>query len=846
VSVLSWNVHGLKNYLCDPDFLALICNYDVIILSETWTNSNDPFSLDIDGFVSDHVYGRKSASKRGRCSGGVSVYYRSNLKDHISVTEKCSNNIVWVKLSGSLFDFDCDVIVGGVYIIPEYSKARRTEDADCFELLEQGIVKYNDSKLIILGDFNARTGTRTDDLELLRPDRFVDTTWSVPDVNIDTRVSQDHVIDTRGRRLLELCKSTGLMLANGRLGSDNNLGQLTFTGSNGSSVVDYCMLRPDDCTHITEFNVLSFNEFSDHAPLSLSICCVEPIVNIHAAKTEETCVNKIVWDESKADQFRGDLLENVHCLDSLTTRLNECGEEGEISTIVSDFSEFVFNHAFSNCGLKYTTGKQKRPNRRPTNTWFNSDCVQARIKFCRARNSYLRHKSDENRKCFVKCRSHFNSVKRKARISHKYDEGRKLSKLARTNPRKFWKIVKKGKQKKDVDSNVTADDFLSHFTDVFGGDDDGHRDDIAESECPVTEPELDEPISMDEVEHVIKSLQKQKSCGLDAICAEVYQSAFDILSPFIVTLFNMLFERGIYPRSWADGLIIPVHKKGETDNVNNYRGITLVNVISKVYSHVLTARLYTWAENYDNISVNQFGFQRKKSTADCIFVLHSIIAKVLGSGNKLYCAFVDFQRAFDNVDRNLLWYKLVQEGVSTKMLAAIKAIYHTVRSCVKYNDCMSEFFLSHCGVKQGEPLSPFLFVMFINDMVANINHDLNDIVDVHELQLFLLLYADDSVIFAKSKESLQAMLNDLNEYCCTWGLTVNTAKTKIMIFENGRKTDACFCYDQTMLDVVDSFNYLGITLFKNGGWYRTQKCLRDRGMYALHKLFNILDLTREG
>jgi hypothetical protein len=103
---------------------------------------------------------------------------------------------------------------------------------------------------------------------------------------------------------------------------------------------------------------------------------------------------------------------------------------------------------------------------------------------------------------------------------------------------------------------------------------------------------------------------------------------------------------------------------------------------------------------------------------------------------------------------------------------------------------MSECFLSHFGVKQGEPWSPFLFVMFIKYMVANINHDLNDIVDVLELRLFLLLYADDSVIFAKSKKYLQAMLHD-----------------------------ACFCYDQTVLDVVDSFNYLGITLFKNGGWY---------------------------
>jgi hypothetical protein len=212
--------------------------------------------------------------------------------------------------------------------------------------------------------------------------------------------------------------------------------------------------------------------------------------------------------------------------------------------------------------------------------------------------------------------------------------------------------------------------------------------------------------------------------------------------------------------------------------------------LAKIYSQLLLNRLTIWANEHDKILKNQFGFQKGKSIIDCIFILHSIIAKVINSGKKLYCIFIDYQQCFDKIERSFLWQKLISENVSLKLVNAIKSMYKTVKSCVSYKNSYSEYFSSNIGLKQGDPSSSLLFMLFVNDITQYVNSD-------HD----------------GSQVSLQLMLNDVVNYYNIWGLKINTTKTKAMIFERGRHTKFDFYIDNTLIEIVPSFKYLGITLF---------------------------------
>ncbi|XP_045185370.2 uncharacterized protein LOC123543357 [Mercenaria mercenaria] len=149
------------------------------------------------------------------------------------------------------------------------------------------------------------------------------------------------------------------------------------------------------------------------------------------------------------------------------------------------------------------------------------------------------------------------------------------------------------------------------------------------------------------------------------------------------------------------------------------------------------------------------------------------------------------------------------------------------------------------GVKQGDPASSILCLFFLNDIVNNVNTNIDGILNIDDLQLFLLLFADGAVVFAHDPNSLQSMLNDIEEYSNLWGLRLNVNKTKVMIFEKGRHTHFGFYLYNNRIELVDAFKYLGVYLYKNGNWNRTQKRIAQHGSYSLHNLFvvcNQLDL----
>ena len=124
-------MNGLKRKLCDPDFLEFLNNYDIIFLCETWLAKTDDLNLDINGFESEHLFGNKSKNtKKGRFSGGISIYFKSCLSTHVKIVEKEQSGLIWLKINGNIFKFNDDVYICNVYISPNNSKVINTDDFD--------------------------------------------------------------------------------------------------------------------------------------------------------------------------------------------------------------------------------------------------------------------------------------------------------------------------------------------------------------------------------------------------------------------------------------------------------------------------------------------------------------------------------------------------------------------------------------------------------------------------------------------------------------------------------------------------------------------------------------------
>ena len=195
----------------------------------------------------------------------------------------------------------------------------------------------------------------------------------------------------------------------------------------------------------------------------------------------------------------------------------------------------------------------------------------------------------------------------------------------------------------------------------------------------ITVNELDRDFSVEEIDKAINVLKCRKSPGVDLLVAEIFIEGRTILSPILCKLFNFMHENSFYPDSWAKGIVVPTPKKGNKNDVKNYRGITLTSVFSKIFSNLLDTSLRTWAEENHVLSEMKFGIRKQKSTIDCVFILLSIVNKIITKEKKkMYCAFVDFKKAFDLVYRDGIWYKFLHSGTSSKFVKMLKAIYKKV------------------------------------------------------------------------------------------------------------------------------------------------------------------------
>ena len=267
------------------------------------------------------------------------------------------------------------------------------------------------------------------------------------------------------------------------------------------------------------------------------------------------------------------------------------------------------------------------------------------------------------------------------------------------------------------------------------------------------------------------------------------------------------------PSLWGKGIISPIPKNaaGDPRIPMNYRGISLLPVTAKLYSACILNRISKYLEDNDMLCNEQNGFHPRRSCLDHIFSLHNICKVRKNLKLETFLTFIDFRKAFDCVHHDFMWHKLIEKGITGNIYHAIKGLYANPMSCVRIGGHLTEWFPITAGVTQGDSLSPVLFSLFIDDLAYEISK-LDCSVMIGGLQVPLLMYADDMVLMAPTREKAQKQLDALHQWCSKWWMNINPEKSQSIHIRNPQRPrcpENLKCGDK-VIEFVSKYKYLGV------------------------------------
>ncbi|CAK1597320.1 unnamed protein product [Parnassius mnemosyne] len=327
---------------------------------------------------------------------------------------------------------------------------------------------------------------------------------------------------------------------------------------------------------------------------------------------------------------------------------------------------------------------------------------------------------------------------------------------------------------------------------------------------------------------IINKLNENKSAGWDNISAKYIKHVKGKITPIITHLINQSIETCNYPDLLKIGVIRPIHKKGSYDNPNNYRPITILSSIDKVIERYIGDTLSKYLAQNKIINCKQFGFQKNKSTSQLLAKFTNEVNLHLNERRHVIAVFIDFSKAFDVLNYNILFSKLEQNGIQGPALNWFKN-YHTNRhTVVKVAGEYSNKVFTSQGTAQGSIIGPSEYLLYVNDM-CNIFKDCS-----------IYQFADDTCLITahnnlfKAQELMQHNYDQLCKWAHDVGLVINTQKTKLMhIHSSYIKYDtqptiiahehSCLHQQYTKcncnpLEMVDQHMYLGLIIDSKFNW----------------------------
>ena len=537
-----------------------------------------------------------------------------------------------------------------------------------------------------------------------------------------------------------------------------------------------------------------------------------PFVNILLSKPNHYSFKRTVYDYSNLNSNKcNEELARANLLDIVNTP--------NLDDAAQLFSDTVLNTS-SKCMPVKTVIIRTRDA-----AWVNDDI---RI-LCKNKNkAHKRAKSSNSCRAWAYYRSirneYTNAIRKRKQEYDKHIDD-KISSAKNFNEKDWWKLVRSFMTQKGLNSdeipplvndNIIYDtneekasvlnDFFINQSTVDGNDDEP-------PDIPFLNHHIEQlTITPQDVLTILNSLDPSKAAGPDFIHNKILKACSVSLSEPLSILFNRSLSECKFPTPWKTSHVTPIFKKGDKSNCTNYRPISLLSCVGKVLETIVQRHVLEYLTTYDLITHSQSGFLPSHSTVYQLLTLYDDICSALDKGIITQAIFFDISKAFDKVWHRGLLKKLQAIGIRGNILAWFKSYLIDRKQATVIKNCISNYQTVRAGVPQGSVLGPTLFLIYINDIVSNI-------------ESIIKLFADDTSLYLSLNDhilrtaTLNSDLQRINTWAIIWKVTFNALKTELVNFTTKRNpTILPLQFNDTMLENKLTHKHLGITFQHNGRW----------------------------
>ena len=332
-----------------------------------------------------------------------------------------------------------------------------------------------------------------------------------------------------------------------------------------------------------------------------------------------------------------------------------------------------------------------------------------------------------------------------------------------------------------------------------------------------------------EGEIMLKALKSGKAAGPDAINNRILKELSRPLSFPLCDLFNFSLSKGKVPAIWKEANVTPILKKNDPSFVSSYRPISLLNTIGKVLEKIIHKHVFNFFRDHNILTPLQSGFVPQDSTVNQLVDLYNTFCKALDEGKEVRAVFCDISKAFDRVWHRGLLYKLQAVGISGSVLQWFTDYLANSRQRVVLPGAASNWLFIKAGVPQGSILGPLLFLLYINDIVEDI-------------QSTVRLFADDTSLYVivddppTAADQLNSDLAKINSWAKKWLVTFNPSKSESVVFSRKRNkpNHPPVSMNQELINEVTSHKHLGLIFSNDCSWHEHLDYIKSKAWFRIN------------